>query len=330
MMSQMTDLRSRLTRLVWLSIGAAIATIALKTLAWRLTGSVGFLSDAAESVVNLVAATVALVTIRWATRPPDDDHMYGHEKAEYFSAGVEGALILVAAASIAFYAIDRLLHPVAIADVGIGIAVSTAATLINLAVATILIRAGREHRSITLEADGKHLMTDVWTSVGVIVGVAAVWATGWERLDPLIALAVAANIVVAGARLIRRSSGGLLDRRLPELEQQEIEAVLERARASGIQFHAVRSRQSGRRSFVSLHMLVPGAWTIQQGHDLSERIEREIREVLPYANVLTHLEPIEDPASFDDETLDRATQVSHSCGLSEKERVGASCVRPKH
>jgi len=299
------SVRSKLTRLVWLSVAAAIATIALKTVAWRLTGSVGFLSDAAESVVNLVAASVALVTIRWATRPPDDDHMYGHEKAEYFSAGVEGALILVAAASIAWFAVGRLLHPVAIADVGVGIAVSVAASSINLIVGLILIRAGREHRSITLDADGRHLLTDVWTSVGVVVGVALVWATGWERLDPIVALAVAANIVITGATLIRRSSGGLLDRTLPPLEQQAIDTVLERARADGIEFHAVRTRQSGRRSFVSLHVLVPGAWTIQRGHDLSERLEREIRAVLPHANVLTHLEPIEDPASFDDETLDR-------------------------
>jgi len=304
------SLRSDLTRLVWLSIAAAIATIALKTLAWRLTGSAGFLSDAAESVVNLVAALVALVTIRWATRPPDEDHMYGHEKAEYFSAGVEGALILVAAASIAWFAVGRLLHPVALTDVGVGIAVSAVASLINLAVGLTLIRAGRTHRSITLEADGKHLMTDVWTSVGVILGVAAVWATGWERLDPLIALAVAVNIVIAGATLIRRSSGGLLDRSLPPVEQQAIEAVLERARADSIQFHAVRTRQSGRRSFVSLHVLVPGAWTIQRGHDLSERLESEIREVLPHANVLTHLEPVEDPASFDDETLDRESSAA--------------------
>ena len=204
----MVNVRSRLTRLVWLSIAAAVATIALKTLAWRLTDSVGFLSDAAESVVNLVAALVALVTIRWATRPPDDEHMYGHEKAEYFSAGVEGALILVAAASITWFAIGRLLHPVAIEDAGVGIVVSAAASSINLVVGLILIRAGREHRSITVEADGKHLLTDVWTSVGVIVGVALVWMTGWERLDPLIALAVAANIVFMGATLIRRSAEG--------------------------------------------------------------------------------------------------------------------------
>ena len=299
------SVRSRLTRLLWLSIAAAVVTIALKTLAWRLTGSVGFLSDAAESVVNLVAAAVGLATVRWATRPPDDDHMYGHEKAEYFSAGVEGALILVAAASIAWLAVGRLLHPAPLEDVGVGIAVSAAASAVNLVVGLVLIRAGREHRSITVEADGRHLLTDVWTSAGVVVGVAVVWATGWERLDPVIALLVAANIVVTGTTLVRRSGGGLLDRILPPVEQRAIEAVLDRARSDEIQFHAVRTRQSGRRSFVSLHVLVPGAWTIQRGHDLSERLEREIRLVLPHASVLTHLELVEDPASFDDETLDR-------------------------
>jgi len=301
----MVSVRSTLTRLVWLSIAAAVATIALKTLAWRLTGSVGFLSDAAESVVNLVAALVALVTIRWATRPPDEEHMYGHEKAEYFSAGFEGAMILVAAAGITWFAVGRLLHPVPLEDVGVGIAVSAAASSINLIVGLILVRAGREHRSITLEADGKHLLTDVWTSVGVIVGVALVWVTGWERLDPLIALAVAANIVFMGATLIRRSGGGLLDHTLPAAEQQAIDAVLERAHADGAQFHAVRTRQSGSRSFVSLHILVPGAWTIQQGHNLSERLESEIRAALPHAQVDTHIEPVDDPTSFDDQELDR-------------------------
>jgi cation diffusion facilitator family transporter len=299
------SVRSRLTRMMWLSIVAAAATIALKTLAWRLTGSVGLLSDAAESVVNLVAAVVALITVRWATRPPDENHMYGHEKAEYFSAGVEGALILVAAGSIAWFAIERLLHPVPLEDVGLGIVVSAAASSINLVVGLLLIRTGRSLRSITVEADGRHLMTDVWTSVGVIAGVAAVWATGWERLDPLIALAVAANIVVTGVSLMRRSGGGLLDPTLPPEEQEAIESVLRRARSQGIEFHAVRTRQSGRRSFVSLHVLVPGEWTIKRGHDLSEHLEAEIRGVLPHASVLTHLEPVEDPVSFDDEALDR-------------------------
>lgn len=300
-------MRTQLTRLALLSIAAAVVTIALKTLAWRLTDSVGFLSDAAESVINLVAAVLALVTIRWATRPPDADHMYGHEKAEFFSAGVEGALILVAAVSVAWLAIGRLIHPVALEDVKVGIAVSVSASAVNLCVALLLLRGGRKHRSITLEADGRHLITDVWTSAGVIAGVAAVAVSGWERLDPIVALAVAANISVAGVRLIHRSGGGLLDRVLPEDEQRAIDEVLDRARAEGIAFHAVRSRQAGRRAFITLHILAPGSWTIQQGHDLSERLERELRTAVPHANVLTHIEPVEDPASFDDEELDRST-----------------------
>lgn len=297
--------RTELTRLVWVSVAAAVVTIALKLVAWRLTGSVGLLSDAAESVVNLVTAIVALVTIRWASRPPDEEHMYGHEKAEYFSAVLEGALIVVAAAGIVWVSVDRLLHPRPLDDLDVGIAVSVVASAINLAVGLVLLRAGRRHRSIALEADGRHLLTDVWTSVAVIVGVALVWATGWERLDPLIALAVAANIVVTGIVLMRRSGGGLLDRALPADEQDAIMEVLERARGNGIEFHAVRTRQAGRRSFVSIHVLVPGQWSIQQGHDLSEQLEAEIRAVLPHANVLTHLEPIEDRASFEDEQLDR-------------------------
>jgi cation diffusion facilitator family transporter len=299
-------LRSHLTRLALLSIGAAVVTIALKTVAWRVTGSVGFLSDAAESLINLVAAVMALATIRWATRPPDDNHMYGHEKAEFFSAGVEGALILVASTSIAWLALQRLFDPVALEDVAAGIAVSVVASAVNLSVALLLLREGRRFRSITLEADGRHLMTDVLTSAGVIAGVAGVGITGWERLDPLIALAVAANIFVAGIGLIRRAGGGLLDKALPEHEQRAIEEVLQRAAAQGIAFHAVRSRQAGRRSFVSLHVLVPGSWTIQQGHDLSERLERDLRAAVPNVSVLTHLEPAEDPSSFDDEQLDRA------------------------
>jgi cation diffusion facilitator family transporter len=299
-------LRSHLTWLALLSIGAAVVTIALKTVAWRVTGSVGFLSDAAESLINLVAAVMALATIRWATRPPDDNHMYGHEKAEFFSAGVEGALILVASTSIAWLALQRLFDPVALEDVAAGIAVSVVASAVNLSVALLLLREGRRFRSITLEADGRHLMTDVLTSAGVIAGVAGVGITGWERLDPLIALAVAANIFVAGIGLIRRAGGGLLDKALPEHEQRAIEEVLQRAAAQGIAFHAVRSRQAGRRSFVSLHVLVPGSWTIQQGHDLSERLERDLRAAVPNVSVLTHLEPAEDPSSFDDEQLDRA------------------------
>lgn len=296
---------ARLFRLLWLSVAAAVVTISLKTVAWRLTGSVGLLSDAAESVVNLVAAIVALLALRWAAKPADEDHAYGHAKAEYFSAGVEGALIFVAAISIAVTAIGRLLDPRAIEDVGVGLAVSTVASAVNLAVAVILLRAGRRHRSITLEADGRHLMTDVWTSVGVIAGVAGVALTGWERLDPIIALLVAVNIVVTGTGLVRRSVGGLMDQALAEPELQTIRAALAPFKEKGIEFHALRTRQAGRRAFVSVHVLVPQAWTVQRGHDQVERVEAALREQLPYATVFTHLEPIEDPRSYADTRLDR-------------------------
>ncbi len=289
--------RPELARLLWLSVAAALATMALKTLAWQLTGSVGFLSDAAESVVNLVAAVVAVAMLRWAAHPADEVHMYGHDKAEYFSAGVEGALILAAAGAIVWTAVGRLLHPAGLDHVAVGIAVSVAASAINLAVATILVRAGRRHGSITLEADGRHLLTDVLTSAGVVAGVVAVSTTGVERLDPVIALAVAVSIVLTGVTLIRRSTGGLMDRALPDEQRSRIDAVLARVRGDGIDFQAVRTRQAGRHAFVSMDVLVPGAWTVQEGHDLLLRIEREIGEAVPRATVLTHLEPIEDPAA---------------------------------
>jgi cation diffusion facilitator family transporter len=297
--------QQRLFRLLWLSIAAALATIALKTTAWLLTGSVGLLSDAAESVVNLVAAAFAMVALRWAIKPADEEHAYGHAKAEYFSAGVEGALIVVAALGIAITAFDRLLHPQPIEDVGVGLAVSAAASLINLAVGFLLLRNGRRERSIVLEADGRHLITDVWTSAGVIAGVAAVAITGWERLDALVALAVAANIVLTGGSLVRRSVGGLMDRALDEPERRQIEEVLARFERDGVRFHALRTRQAGSRAFASVHVLVPGTWTVQQGHDVVEEVEAALRERLPYATVFTHLEPAEDPRSFDDTALDR-------------------------
>jgi cation diffusion facilitator family transporter len=288
-----------------LSIAAAVATIALKASAWLLTGSVGFLSDAAESIVNLVAAIVALIALHVAARPPDDDHAFGHEKAEYFSAGTEGALILVAAVGIAAVAVMRLFDPAPIEDVGIGVAVSAAAAALNLVVALLLMRVGREQRSIVVEADGRHLMTDVWTSLGVIAGVVAVTVTGWDRLDPIVALLVAANIVRSGTQLLRRSAGGLMDHALGPDEQGAVQAVLEGYRSDGVQFHAIRTRQSGRRAFVSFHVLVPGGWTVVEGHDLAERVASDVRERLPYATVFTHVEPQDDPASFEDVRLDR-------------------------
>jgi len=295
----------RLFRLLWLSIAAAVATITLKVIAWALTGSVGLLSDAAESVVNLVAAVVAMAALRWAVKPADEDHAYGHAKAEYFSAGVEGALILVAAVAIAVAAVGRLLHPQPLESVGIGLLVTAVATAINLVVGLTLLRAGRRARSIVLEADGKHLITDVWTSVGVIIGVAGVVITGWERLDPIVALAVAANILVAGGGLLRRSAGGLMDRALEEPDLEAIRDVLAEFERDGVRFHALRTRQAGSRRFISVHVLVPGAWTVQRGHDLVEHVEGSLCSRLPGASVFTHLEPAEDPRSFADTTLDR-------------------------
>ena len=301
----------RLFKLLWLSIAAAVATITLKTVAYLLTGSVGLLSDAAESVVNLVAAIVAMLALRFALKPADEDHAYGHQKAEYFSAGVEGTLVLVAAVTIGVTAFGRLLDPQPIESVGIGLAVSTGASLINLGVGLILLRAGREERSIILEADGRHLITDVWTSAGVIIGVAAVALTGWELLDPLIAIAVAINIVVTGGSLVWRSADGLMDRALDGDDRAQIDAVLKDFRDhEGIDFHALRTRQAGSRAFVSLHVLVPGAWTVQHGHDLIERVEDDLRARLPHATIFTHLEPVEDPKSFTDIDLDRAMSSS--------------------
>lgn len=297
----MADERERraLTRLMLLSVGAGVLTVGLKTVAWTLTGSAGLLSDAIESLVNVAAALVALLVVRWATRPADERHMYGHEKAEYFSAGFEGALIVVAAAAIGWVSIGRLLHPVGLEDVGIGLAVSGAAALVNLGVGLKLLRGGHRHHSITLEADGRHLLTDVWTSAGVIAGVAIVAVTGWERLDPLIALAVAVNIVFTGGRLVRRAIGGLLDEALPPAEQAAVDAALEPYREAGIAVRGVRSRQAGRRSFVSMDILVPAGWTVRDGHELADRIEREVAAAVPEASVSTHIEPLAEGSPVD-------------------------------
>jgi cation diffusion facilitator family transporter len=288
-----------------LSIAAALATISLKTLAWWLTDSVGLLSDAIEGTINLAGATVALAMISLAARPPDEEHAFGYSKAEYFSSGLEGTLILIAAVGIGFLAVERLITPRPLEHVGAGLVVSAAASLINYMVARRLYEAGRHYRSIALEADARHLMTDVWTSAGVIAGVAAVWLTGWERLDPLIALAVAANIVWSGYRLMQRSIHGLLDRALPTDQLRALDSVLDRYRARGIDFHALRTRQAGARSFVTLHVLVPADWTVAQGHSLAHEVERDIREALPDAAVLTHVEPLGYPESYQDADLDR-------------------------
>jgi cation diffusion facilitator family transporter len=298
-------LRPSLTRYAWLSIAAAIATILLKGVAWKLTGSIGLLSDAIESFVNLAGALMALWMLTLAALPADDDHAHGHGKAEYFSSAFEGFLILLAAVSIGYTAIDRLMHPQPLEAVAVGLMVSVVASVINFATARTLMRVGRTHNSITLEADAHHLMTDVWTSAGVIVGVGLVWLTGALWLDPVIALLVAANIVWTGWQLMQRSAAGLMDISLSAERLEEIETLLTGYRAQGLDFHALRTRQAGSRAFVTLHMLVPGNWTVQQGHDWAERIEADIRKALPHAHVTTHLEPLEDPVSMIDQELDR-------------------------
>jgi cation diffusion facilitator family transporter len=304
--------RTSLARFAWLSVAAAIVTIGLKGLAYRLTGSVGLLSDALESVVNLVAALFTLGMLGLAARPPDEDHAFGYGKAEYFSSGVEGALIFAASVAIGWTATQRLLAPQPLESVGLGLAISVAASLINLGVARVLLAAGRRHRSIALEADAHHLMTDVWTSAGVLAGIGLVGLTGWAILDPIVAIVVALHILWTGGKLLRRSAQGLLDRAMEPGEQEALQRVLDRHASEEVRFHAVRTRQAGARRFVSLHVLVPGRWSVKQGHALCEHLEQEIGAELVNATVLTHLEALEDPASFDDQELDRPAHHPHA------------------
>jgi cation diffusion facilitator family transporter len=303
-------MRSSLTRFAWLSIAAAILTIALKAVAYLLTGSVGLLSDVLESFVNLAGALMALAMLTLAARPADEDHAFGHSKAEYFSSGVEGTLILIAAVAIGVAAIQRLIAPKPIEQIGLGLAVSIVAALVNLFVALVLSRASKQYHSITLEANAQHLMTDVWTSAGVLVGVGAVALTGWQRLDPIVALIVAGNIVWSGVRMVRKSALGLMDTALPAVDQNAIQRVLERHSQTDVQVHALRTRQAGTRRIVSFHVIVPGIWTVQRGHQLLERIEADLRGVLSNVTVFTHLESLDDPASWNDLTLDRAETPS--------------------
>lgn len=293
-------------RYAWLSIAAAVVTIGLKLGAYYLTGSVGLFSDAAESVVNLVAAVAALSALTFAARPPDEEHAFGHNKAEYFSSGLESALIIIAAIWIGITAWDRLLDPQPLQNVGLGLSVTLAAAALNGGVAVVLLRAGRRLRSITLRADAQHLLTDVWTSLGVILGVVMVQLTGWLVLDPIIGLIVAANIVWSGFRILNDTAHGLLDTALPSEELEKIYRVLSRHEDDAVNFHAVRTRAAGQRRFVSMHVLVPGYWTVKRGHDLSERIEKELANALQgNTTFFIHIEPSEDPTSFEDQDLDR-------------------------
>jgi cation diffusion facilitator family transporter len=290
-----------LTRFAWLSIGAAIVTIGLKVVAYRLTGSVGLLSDAIESLVNLVGGIMALAMLTIAARPADEEHQYGHGKAEYFSSGVEGTLIILAAVSIGYAAVGRLIAPKPLEQIGLGLVVSVLASLVNLGVALLLLRVGRKNHSITLEANAQHLMTDVWTSVGVVVGVGLVAVTGWQRLDPVVALLVAANIVWTGIGIIRRTTAGLMDTALGPEDQAAVRKALQRYEPDGVRFDALQTRESGAHKFVSMTVRVPGEWTARQSHDLLEQVEGDIRQVLPGASVTTHLEPLDDTHSAKEE-----------------------------
>lgn len=299
----------------WLSLAAAVFTLLLKTYAYWLTDSVGLLSDAAESLINLTASIILLVVLNISSRPPDENHAYGHEKIEYFSSGAEGVLIILAAIAIAATAIDRLLHPQALQRLDFGIGVSIVASIVNLIVARVLIGAGNRYCSIALEADGRHLMTDVWTTLGILIGLAMIFAfenlpylatlgkslgfSSWQFLDSIIALGVALHIVLSGVHLLRRTTAGLMDEALPQDELQAVIEILDRFQVSNpIAYHALRTRYAGAKRFVSFHLLVPGNWSVQQGHDLIEAIEQEIKTKFDVIDLDTHLEPIEDLASW--------------------------------
>ncbi len=290
-----------LTRFAWLSIATGFTVFGLKIVAYLLTGSVGLLSDALESTVNIVAAIIALIALKAAARPPDEKHHFGRGKAEYFSAQIEGFMILLAAIVIIGTAVERLITPRELEAAGIGLAISTVASMLNGGVALVLLRAGREHRSPVLIADGRHLMTDVWTSFGVLVGVGLVYVSGWTRLDALVALAVGVNIIITGVQLLRESTGALMDKSLSAEDHDAIATVLKKYASDEVKFHALQTREAGRDRFVSMHVLVPGSWNIQQGHDLLENVEEDIIAALPGTTVHTHIEPLDDPRSWEDE-----------------------------
>ena len=290
-----------LRKYAWLSIATALVTMLLKSGAWVITGSMGLLADAAESLVNLVAAVAALVAVTIAAMPADENHHFGHSKAEYFSAALEGILVVVAAGSIIYLAVDRLLNPRPLDSLGLGLALSIVSAVFNGVVGQVLIRVGRRHRSVALRADGTHLMADVYTSVGVVVGLALVWATGWEWLDPVIAILVGVHILVAGYRLISESTGGLMDASLSPEDNARIQEILDAHTEKGrIEFHSVRTRESAARQFMEMHMLVPGDWTVRRGHDVMEDLIDRINAEFPAMRVTGHLEPISDPRSYED------------------------------
>lgn len=299
-MSDITGRRKPLASIVWFSIIASVLTISIKSGAYYLTGSVGFMSDAMESLVNLVAGIVAFVALTIASRPADREHPFGHDKAEYFSSLIEGVLILLAAVGIIYSAINRLYHPRPLEDLGYGMALSILATSINFATARVLLHYGKKHDSITLEADAHHLMTDVWTTLGIVAGIVMVKFTSWQLLDPLMAIAVGCSIIYTGGRLVVRSADGLMDSKLSEKELILIKQVLDRYRSQGIDYHALYTRQASSKRFVTFHLLFPGDMTVLQAHKVSKTVEEEIASVLPHSDVFIHIEPMNDPDAFDD------------------------------
>lgn len=287
----------------WLSIGAACIALTLKFGAYFFTGSVGLLSDAVESLVNLAAAVTALFALWYSTRPVDRSHNYGHQKIEFFSAAIEGALIVVAAAIIIWYSTQRLLHPQPIESIGIGLIAAIVATLVNLVLAVSMLRVARQHESIVLEADGQHLMTDVWTTVGVIGALIIASITEWNWIDPVVGLLVAANIIRIGLHLLRASFDGLMDRAIPAEEEQRIRAAIDATIPPDVTYHAVRTRRAGSHRAVDLHLLVPGDERVREAHLLTKRVEDAIAEVFPNTETVIHLEPVDDPDAWLDSDL---------------------------
>lgn len=299
-MTQSQNNRSTLKRYAWLSIAAALVTMGLKAGAYLLTGSVGLLSDAVESVVNLAGGIMVLSMLSIAARPADDNHAYGHSKAEYFSSGFEGSLILIAAGSIIYAAVKRLIDPQPLEQLGIGLVVLFMASMVNLGVSMILKRAGKKHNAISLTANSHHLMTDVWTSGGVLLGVGLVALTNWQPLDSIVAILAALNILWSGYSIVRDSAYGLMDTALLPEDLDLIDEVLDQYKCQGVEFHAVRTRQSGSSKFINMHVLVPNEWTVEHGHALLNQIETELKNRLPNSNIFTHLEPLHDPSSYTD------------------------------
>jgi cation diffusion facilitator family transporter len=295
---------------ILLSVAAAILTIGMKSVAYAVTGSVGLFSDALESGVNLIAALTAAVSLWYAARPADPSHAFGHEKIEFFSSGLEGVLIALAGLGTVWYAIDRLIHPLPLESLGVGLLISVAAAGVNLFAALTLLRAGRRHGSVVLEADGHHLLTDVWTTAGVVGGLVLVWLTGFTTLDPILAIAVGLLILHTAYRLVRRSFDGLMDHALPAEEQDRIRALFRAALPPGTDFHAVRTRQAGQRKFAELHLLVPGHTTVQAAHDLTHEVEEAVRKEMPELMITIHTEPIEDRTSWETDELLRLGEAA--------------------